>query len=86
MLAMGCLTLVFGGLALFASGRVPMAKEGVSYVISMIGVGILFGLGNCLSTFFGARFYLPVYSLFQMAMMLAASLACTVLACRANKP
>jgi hypothetical protein len=86
ILAMGCLTVVFGGIALFAPGRVPLAKEGISYAMSLIVVGLLFALGNCLSSFFGARFYLPVYSLFQMGTMLAASLACTVLVCRADKP
>jgi hypothetical protein len=43
--------------------------------MSIIVLGLLFALGNCLSTFSGARFYLPVYSLFQMALMLAASMA-----------
>ena len=46
--------------------------------VSMIVVGLLFALGNCLSTFFGARFYLPVYSLFQTGLMLAMSLAASV--------
>ncbi len=79
MLAMGCLTVAFGCIAL-ARSRVLLAKEGISYAMSMILLGLLFALGNCSSTFFGARFYLPVYSLFQMGMMLAASVACKVLA------
>ena len=45
---------------------------------SWSSLGLLFALGNCLSTFLGARFYLPVYSLFQMGMMLAMSLAVSV--------
>ena len=75
MLVMGCLAVVFGGITLIARSRVPLAKEGISYAMSMIVLGLLFALGNCLSTFSGARFYLPVYSLFQMALMLAASMA-----------
>src|SRR5271166_5995037 len=79
MLVMGCLAVVFGSITLIARSRVPLAKEGISYAMSMIALGFLFALGNCLSTFSGARFYLPVYSLFQMAMMLAASMAFKVL-------
>lgn len=75
MLVMGCLTVVFGSIALLARSRALSAKEGISYAISMVVVGLLFAVGNCFSTFFGARFYLPVYSLFQMGMMLAASTA-----------
>ncbi len=80
MLVMGCLTVVFGSIALLARSRVTLAKEGISYAVSMIALGLLFALGNCLSTFSGARFYLPVYALFQMGMMLAMSLAFQVLA------
>jgi hypothetical protein len=79
MLAMGCLAIVFGSIPLIVRSRVPLAKEGISYATSMIALGLFFSLGHCLSTFSGARFYLPVYSLFQMAMMLAASIAFTVL-------
>ena len=75
MLVMGCVAVVFGSITLIARSRVPLAKEGTSYAMSMIVLGLLFALGNCLSTFSGARFYLPVYSLFQMALMLAASMA-----------
>ena len=75
MLVMGCLAVVFGGITLIARSRVPLAKEGISYAMSIIVLGLLFALGNCLSTFSGARFYLPVYSLFQMALMLVASMA-----------
>jgi hypothetical protein len=75
MLVMGCVAVVFGSMTLIARSRGPLAKEGTSYAMSMIVLGLLFALGNCLSTFSGARFYLPVYSLFQMALMLAASMA-----------
>jgi hypothetical protein len=79
MLVMGCLAVVFGSVTLFARSRVSLAKEGVFYAMSMIALGLLFALGNCLTTFSGARFYLPVYSLFQMGMMLAASMSFEVL-------
>jgi hypothetical protein len=79
MLVMGCLTIVFGGLALIGARRDPVTKAGASYATGMIAVGLLVSFGNCLSTFFGARFYLPVYSLFQMGMLLAVSLAGNVL-------
>jgi hypothetical protein len=79
MLVMGCVAVVFGSITLIARSRVPLAKEGTSYAMSIIVLGLLFALGNCLSTFSGARFYLPVYSLFQMALMLAASMAFEVL-------
>jgi hypothetical protein len=75
MLVMGCLTVVFGVVALLGRSRASLTNEGISYSMSMIVLGLLFALGNCLSTFFGARFYLPVYSLFQTGMMLAMSLA-----------
>jgi hypothetical protein len=79
LLAMGCVAIALGGVALFAAWRDPIAQAGASYTASMLALGVLVSLGNCLSTFFGARFYLPVYSLFQMAMLLAASLAGTIL-------
>ena len=75
MLVMGCLTVAFSIIALLARSRASLAKEGIWYAISMVVLGLLFALGNCFSTFFGARFYLPVYSLLQMGMMLAASMA-----------
>jgi hypothetical protein len=79
MLVMGCLAVLFGSVTLFARSRVSLAKEGVFYAMSMIALGLLFALGNCLTTFSGARFYLPVYSLFQLGMMLAASMSFEVL-------
>jgi hypothetical protein len=80
MLVMGCLTVVFGVVILLTRWPVAFAKAGVFYAMSMIALGLLFALGNCLSTFSGTRFYLPVYSLFQMGLMLAASVGIEVLA------
>jgi hypothetical protein len=83
MLAMAyltiALTIVFGGLALVGVFRDPVTEAGAWYATGMIVVGLLVSFANCLSTFFGARFYLPVYSLFQMGMLLALSLAANVL-------
>ena len=79
MLVMGILTVVFGALARFGASRDALVSEGVSYAIGMVVLGFLISFGNCASTFFGARFYLPVYSLFQIGMLLAVSLAGNVL-------
>ena len=79
MLVMGCLTIAFGGLALVGASRDSVAKSGASYAAGLIIVGLVISMANCLSTFFAARFYLPVYSLFQMGMLLAISLAVNVL-------
>jgi hypothetical protein len=75
ILAMGCLTIVLSGLALLGISRFPAAELSVWYAVALVITGLLISLGNCLSTFFGARFYLPVYSLFQMGMLLTVSWA-----------
>ncbi len=74
MLVIGGLTMLFGGLAFAGAFRDPLTKAGVSYAASLITVGVLISFANCVSTFYGARFYLPVYTLFQMGMLLAISL------------
>ena len=79
MLVMGILTIAFGGTALIRAGGDRVAEAGASYAIGMIVVGVLVSLANCLSTFYGARFYLPVYSLFQMGFLLTVSLGGNVL-------
>lgn len=78
MLVMVGLTVVFGSFTLLSASRVPLARLGICYAMGLIALGFLVALGNCLTTFFGARFYLPVYSLYQTGMMLAISLAITV--------
>ena len=40
-----------------------------SYAVAMVALGLLMVFGSCLTTFSAARFNLPVYSLFQMAMI-----------------
>jgi hypothetical protein len=79
MLVMASLTIAFGGFALVCASGDSATKAGTSYAACMIVVGILICLANCFSTFLGARFYLPVYSLFQMGMLLAVSLAVNAL-------
>jgi hypothetical protein len=42
----------------------------VAYGGALVITGFLIALGTCASTFFGARLYLPVYSLFEIAALL----------------
>jgi hypothetical protein len=74
MLVTGGLTMLLGGWAFAGAQRDPLTKAGVSYAASLIAVGVLISFANCLSTFYGARFYLPVYTLFQMGLLLVISL------------
>jgi hypothetical protein len=69
----GGLAILFGGLAFAGAPRDPLTKAGLCYAASLISVGVLISFANCVSTFYGARFYLPVYTLFQMGMLLAIS-------------
>ena len=69
------LAIVFGGLALVGLSRDPVTEAGAWYATGMIVVGLLVSFVTCLSTYFQGRLYLPVYSLFQMGMLLAVSLA-----------
>jgi hypothetical protein len=48
-----------------AQGAIPVAYGG-----ALVITGCLIALGTCASTFFGARLYLPVYSLFEIAALL----------------
>ena len=79
ILEMVYLTMTFVGLVLFVAWRDAATGEGVAYVAGIMVVAILITLANCSCTFFAARFYLPVYSLLQMAMLFAASLAAKIL-------
>ena len=83
MLEMACLTvalaLVLGGLALVGISRNPVTETGAWYATGMIVTGLLVSFVTCLSTYFQARLYLPVYSLFQIGMLLAVSLTANVL-------
>jgi hypothetical protein len=79
MLEMACVTIAFAiafaGLAIIGVYRDPVTEAGIWYAAGMIVAGLLVSFATCLSTYFQARLYLPLYSLFQMSMLLAISLA-----------
>jgi hypothetical protein len=74
MVVMAAAGIVLSGLGLLTGCCRARTQTGVAYVIGLIVVGTLISFGNCVSTFFGARFYLPVFSLYQLAMFLGVSL------------
>jgi hypothetical protein len=67
--------IVFAGLALIGHSRDPVTEAGAWYATSMVVTALLISFATCLSTYFQARLFLPVYSLYQMSMLLALSLA-----------
>jgi hypothetical protein len=79
IVVMAGIGIAMSGLGLLIGRCWLQTQIGVAYVISMIIVGTLISLGNCASTFYGARFYLPVFSLFQIAMFLGVSLLVNIL-------
>jgi hypothetical protein len=83
MLEMACVTtafaIIFAAFALLGFLRDPVTQAGASYATAMIVVGLLVSFAICLSTYFQARLFLPVYSLFQMGMLLTISLAANFL-------
>ncbi|MBV8378690.1 MAG: hypothetical protein JO279_16970 [Verrucomicrobia bacterium] len=79
MLVMGGLTITFSGLALLGAARDPLTLAGVSHAAGMIVTGLLISGGTCLSAGYAARFHMPVFSLLQMSMLLAVSVAARVL-------
>jgi hypothetical protein len=68
------LALAGGILVLIASWRNLKSVAGVSYAWSMVATGFLMALGNCFSTSFGARYFLPLYSFAQISLMLLSAL------------
>jgi hypothetical protein len=72
----GFVLLSFAGgvLVLICSPRDFASIAGVCYAWSMVGVGFLVALANCISTSFGARYFLPLYSFVQIALMLLVTL------------
>jgi hypothetical protein len=74
MWVMAGIGMVLSSSALLLDPRRAWIKNGAAYAITMITVGVLISFANCVSTFYGARFFLPVYSLFQLAMFLGISL------------
>jgi hypothetical protein len=79
MLEMACVTIAFAiafaGLAIIGLYRDPVTETGILYAAGMIVTGLLVSFATGLSTYFQARLYLPLYSLFQMSMLLAIALA-----------
>ena len=77
-------TIPLGSLILlsFAGGLIVLlgdpssliSLDGVCYSWSMVAAGFLMALGNCFSTSFGERYFLPLYSLVQISLMLLSSL------------
>jgi hypothetical protein len=68
------LSLAGGVLVLVRSPRNFVNVIGVCYAWSMVVTGFLMALGNCFSTSWGPRYYLPLYSLVQISLMLLTSL------------
>jgi hypothetical protein len=79
MWVMAGIGVVLSGSALLLDRKRVWIQNGAACAISMIIVGVLIAFANCASTFFGARFYLPVFSLFQLAMFVGISLLGSVL-------
>jgi hypothetical protein len=83
MLEMACVTIAFAilysGLALTGVFRDPVTEAGVSCATGLIIVAVLIALVTCLSTYFQARLFLPVYTLFQMGMLMVISLATNII-------
>ncbi|MBV8378691.1 MAG: hypothetical protein JO279_16975 [Verrucomicrobia bacterium] len=85
MLEMVYLTMTLSGVALIGASRDGATAAGVSYAAGLAIVAILIALANCGCTFFAPRFYLPVYSVLQVAMLLSASLTGNVLIKRCTR-
>jgi hypothetical protein len=68
------LALAGGVLVLVSSPRNFANLIGVCYAWSVVATGFLMALCNCFSTSWGARYYLPLYSLVQISLMLLLSL------------
>jgi hypothetical protein len=83
MLEMACVTMAFAaiycGLTFIGIIRDPVTGAGISYAVAMIVVALLISAATCLCTYFQPRLYLPLYSLFQIGMLLVLSLAADVL-------
>jgi hypothetical protein len=74
--------LAGGILALANSPRSFIEVTGVCYAWSMVATGLLMAIGNCFSTSYGPRYFLPLYSFLQISLMLVI----TLLAEQLSKP
>jgi hypothetical protein len=66
--------ILLAALAWVFGRRDGEALAATVYIGTLIGLGFLFALGNCASTNFDARYFMPVYACFQIALMLAVSI------------
>ena len=69
MVWMACAAITLDLVGLTLAPARELAALRTSYSAAMVVLALLMVLGSCLTTFSAARFNLPTYSLFQMAMM-----------------
>jgi hypothetical protein len=69
MVWMACAAVALGVVGVTLAPATDLVRLGTSYSAAMVLLALLMVMGSCLTTFSAARFNLPVYSLFQMAMI-----------------
>ena len=69
MVLMACAAVALGLVGITLAPASELVRLRTSYAAAMVLLALLMVLGSCLTTFSAARFNLPVYSLFQMAMI-----------------
>jgi hypothetical protein len=69
MVWMACAAVALGLVGVALAPARKLVRLRTSYSTAMVLLALLMVLGSCLTTFSAARFNLPVYSLFQMAMI-----------------
>ena len=72
---MACAAVVLSLTGLILARHNVCCELKASYSMAMIGAGLTIAFGSCLTAFSAARFYLPIYSLFQIAMLFGVSSA-----------
>jgi hypothetical protein len=69
MVWMACAAVALGLVGVALAPAKGLAGLRTSYSAAMVALGLLMVFGSCLTTFSAARFNLPTYSFFQMAMI-----------------
>jgi hypothetical protein len=69
MVWMACAAVALGLTGVSLAPARELVRLRTSYSAAMVLVALLMVFGSCLTTFSAARFNLPIYSLFQMAMI-----------------
>ena len=69
MVWMACAAVALGLVGVTLAPARESMRLRISYSAAMVVLALLMVLGSCLTTFSAARFNLPIYSLFQMAMI-----------------